>query len=406
MASTNTTQFDGAFKRVYGEGSDVLIEQQNLNAPFFSTIKVASEKPSSQGIYNPVIMEGNENGGAINELEAFQEPTSVLPVQPSITSKTVVWPFQLSGKVMELSKTDKQAFATALDSQQQDNTKRITSDLNRQSQGVGTGQITLANGSGSAATALIVDDPFPFRIGMYIESYASLGGAKEVGVTTAAKITAINLSTSTLTLSAAQTWSDNSIICKKGVLDGVTSATNAKEMMGIRGIIDTTTFSTTFEGVSVSTYGQWQGNVIDASTAPVSQDLLQRTFNRVSIVSGEKPNLLQSNYGQARTFLNTELEKTRYEPGTIKGGNVVLKWGTMTWIVDHTSPINEVDFINTNHVKRFQTRDVHLADYDGKALSKVYGRDAVGGYYRFEGNIGTWARFKHGRLIGLTEPTF
>lgn len=403
MASTNTTQFDGAFKRVYGEGSDVLIEQQNLNAPFFSTIKVAAEKPSAQGVWNPVVMQGNENGGAINELEAFQEPASVLPVQPTIYSKTVVWPFQLSGKVMELSKTDKQAFATALDSQQQDNMKRMTSDLNRQSQGVGTGQITLANGSGSAVTALIVDDPFPFRIGMFIDSYASLGGAKEI---TGAQITAINLSTSTLTISPAQTWSDNSIIGKKNVLDGVTSAANAKEMMGVRGIIDTTTYSTTFEGVSVSTYPQWQGNVISASTSPVSQDLLQRTYNRISIVCGEKPDILQSNYGQARTFINTEIQKTRYEPGTIKGGNVVLKWGSMTWIVDHTSPIQEVDFINSAHVKRFQTRDMHLADYDGKVLSKVYGRDAVGGYYRYEGNIGTWARFKHGRLTDLTEPTF
>jgi len=403
MGATLTT-LDGIFKRNYNEGSEVLIEQQNLEAPMWGKYKVSPLKPSAQGVFTPVVMEGNEAGGAIFEREGFQDPDSLSSQQPYITSKLVVWPFEVTGSVVRLSESDKVAFAQGLDAQQKDNLSRMYADLNRQSHGTGTGQITLANGSGSGSTSLIVDDPFPFRIGMRIDSYASIGGAKEID---GAKITAINYTTSTLTLDTASTWSDNSIICKKNVLAGVTSTAGPfKEIMGWRGICDTTTYSSTFEGIAVSSYGQWQGNVVDASTAPVSQDLLQRTFNRSAIVGGKKPNRLISNYGQARTFLNTELQKTRYEPGTVEGGNVVLKWGTMEWLVDHTYPINEIGMQVSDGIQKFQTKDVHLSDLPGQTLYQIVGRDAVGGYYCYQGNLGTWKRSEQSRLIGLTEPSF
>ncbi len=400
----NLTNLDAIFKRNYNEGSQVLMKQQNLKSPFWSKIKVSPLKPSAQGIYTPVVMRGNEAGGAINEEEGFQEPENLVAGQPYITSKTVVWPFTVTGKVIRLSENDKVAFAKGLDAQQQDNLGRMMSDLNRQALGVGTGQITLANGAGSGTAALIVDDPFPFRIGMKIDGYASIGGAKEIdGIA----ISAINYSTSTLTLASTQTWSDNCIICKKNILAGVTSTAGPfKEIMGWRGICDTTTYSTTWEGVSASTYPEWQGNVVDASSAPVSNDLMQRTFNRSAIIGGEAPDTLMSNYGQARNFLATELQKTRYEPGEVKAGNTVLKWGTLEWLVDHTFPISEVGMMVSSHIEKFQTKDVHLSDLPGQSLYQVVGRDAIGGYYCYEGNIGGWKRNAHSRLISLTEPTW
>lgn len=399
----NLTNLDGAFKRNYNEGSAVMKEQQNLKAPQWSKWPVSPLKPSAQGIYFPVTMEGNEAGGAINEEEGFQAPDSVKPVQPTIQSKLVVWPFEVTGKVIRLSENDKVAFAKGLDAQQKDNLGRMYSDLNRQSWGVGTGQITLANGSGSGVAALVVDDPFPFRIGMRIDAFATLGGAKEIdGV----KITAINYSTKTLTLESVQTWSDDAVICKKNVCTGVTSLSDAKELTGWRAIADTTTYSTTFQGVAVGTYGQWQANVVDASSSPISHDFLQQTFNRGAIIGGETPDTLCSNYGQARTFLNTELQKTRYEPGEVQGGNVVLKWGTLEWMVDHTYPIGEIGLMVKSGIEKFQTRDVHLSDLPGMGLYQIVGRDAIGGYYAYEGNLGTWKRNNQNRVINLDEPTF
>lgn len=410
--TTTLGAVDAIFKRNYNEGSDVLIKQQNLNAPQWAKWPKSPLKPSPQGIYNPVTMQGNENGGAINENEGFQQPGSLQPVQPSITAKLVVWPFQVSGSVIRQSETDSTAFIKGLDAQQQDNLGRMYSDLNRQSWGTGTGQMTLANGAGVTTTSLIVDNPFLFRQGMLIDLYATIGGAREVN---GALITGINYTTATLTLatsgypgtgSAPFSWSDNAIICKHDVMEGVTSQANAKELMGWQGICDTTTFSTTFEGVSVATYSQWQGNVVSASVAPVSQDLLQRTFNRGAIIGGQKPTKLVSNYGQARTFLNQELQKTRYEGGEVDAGNVVLKWGTMEWMIDWTYPLNELAMMVEDQIEKFQTKDVGLADLSGMSLYQIVGKDAVGGYYVYQGNIGTWKRNNQNRLIDLTEPTF
>lgn len=401
MPSTTAT-LDAIFKRNYNEGSDVLIKQQNLNAPQWGKWKKSPLKPSPQGIYNPVTMQGNENGGAINESQGFQNPASLVPVQPSITAKLVVWPFQVTGTAIRQSETDKVAFAKGLDAQQQDNLGRMYSDLNRQSWGTGTGQITLANGA-ATSTSLVVDNPYPFRIGMFIDAFATIGGAKEINNV---QITNVVISTSTLTLASTQTWSDNAIICKTTEMDGVTSQANAKELTGWQGICDTTTFSSTFEGVSVSAFPQWQGNVISASNSPVSQDLLQRTYNRTAIVGGNNPNKLVSNYGQARNFLNQELQKTRYEGGEVDAGNVVLKWGTMEWMIDWTYPISELGMMTQDGIEKFQTSDVKLSDLPGMSLYQIVGMDAVGGYYCYQGNLGTWKRNNQSRLIDLTEPTF
>ena len=403
MPISDATALDAAFKRNYNAGSEVMKQQQNLKAKLFDMFPISPLKPSAQGIFNPVVVQGNETGGAINEQEGFADTEPVVPIQPSITSKLIVWPWQITGTVMDLSETDKVAFARGLDLTMEDNIGRAMSDRNRMSVGTGTGQITLANGAGAASTSLIVDDPFPFRQGMFIDAWTALAGTKQIiGI----EVTGINLSTSTLTLASAQTWSDNAIICKREKLDGVTSATNAKEMMGFRGIADTNEFSTTFQGQSATTYTIWRGNVVGAGTAPVSQDLLQRAYNRTGIVGGEKPDTLISNYGQARTYLNTQLTQTRYEPGKVTGGNVELKWGTMTWMVDFTYPLNEVGFLVKNGIEVFQVREMALSQLNGNRYYQIVGRDAIGGYYRWRGNMGTWKRNNQTRLTELTEPTF
>jgi hypothetical protein len=403
MGGATLATMDGLFKRNYNEGSDVLIEQQNLQAPFWSKIKVSSLKPSAQGIYSPVIMSGNEQGGAITENEGFPTPDSMNPVQPSIYSKLVVWPFQITGSVIRKSETDKVAFAKGLDATQKDNLARMYTDVNRQSLGNGVGWITVVSiGSLTSGVTVTIDNPFPFRRGMYIDMYVSVGGAKDVDNI---QIVAVDYAAGTLTLASSQTWSVGDVICKSKKLAGVTSQANAKEMMGWQGLCDTTTFGSAFQGVSVAANPEWVGNVTDAAVSPVSQDLLQRTYNRNAIIGGIKPDTLMSNYGQARVFLNTELQKTRYEPGTVEGGNVVLKWGTMEWIVDHTYPLKEVGMMSMAHIEKFQTKDVHLENLTGQTLYQIVGFDAIGGYYAYDGNIGTWKRNAHSRSINLIEPS-
>lgn len=403
----NTTSATAMFKRVYGEGSDLFEEQQNLMCASWKKFKLSPLKLSPQGTYGVVTMTGNEAGGAINETQGFQDPGNYNPQNPVVLPKTNVIPATITGNAIELSKSNVQAFAATQDQIMTDAMKRLLSGINRQGLGKGTGQLTLANGAGSATASLVVDNALPFRRGMRIDLWTGLpvalggSGTKEVS---GATITAVAYSTNTLTLDTTYTWSDNDIVVLYTVLDNPPAG--GKEITGLQAICDTTTYSTTFEGLAVSTNPEWQGNVIAAGTVPVSQDLLQQTYNRARAIGGGNPNFLISNYGQPRTFMNTELQKVRYEPAVVKGGATILKWMDMEWLIDKDYDINEVGMYDLDNVEKLQTRDPFLADYSGNTAYQVVGYDQIGMYYKYVANLATWKRNAHARLTGLTEPTF
>ena len=400
---SSTTTLDGIFKQNYDTGSQVFEEQQNLMAYCWKKFKVSALKPTPQGIQMPVSMRGNESGSAINEEEGFRTPQSLQPIRPSITPKRVVWPFEVTGSAIELSETDKQAFAGAIDAQQKDNLARMMSDLNRQSLSAGTGQMSLVNGAVVVAAVVAVDNPFRFRANMVLDAFDTLagGGIKEIDART---VIAVDYDASTITFDQNVSCSDNAILVKAGIHDG--APVDGKELSGLQKICDTTAFGNLFEGVDATTFPEWQGNVVDGLAAPISQNLLQRTEDRAAVVGGSRPDLLVSNYGQARTFLNTEIQKTRYEATKIEGGKTVLKWNNMEWMLEKDYDLGEVGLFNSNHVYKFQTKDVHLAQHDGKVVQRVTGFDKVAGYYVYYGNLGTWKRNAHARIINLQEPSF
>lgn len=399
----DTTNFINASKQVY-EDQDVLQQQQNLLSPFFAKIKKSPKKPSIDGVFDSTIMEGDETGGAIYENESFPQPKNVVTQKPKVNSKTCVYPIEVNKKAIALSQGNEQAFAEAYDTQMMDTRTRAISDINRQSYGTGTGQITLANGAGSASVVLIVDDPFAFRVGFYVDAYDTIGGTRQINN---ARVTNVDLTNKILTLDAVQTWSDNAIICKHNKMEGVTSQTNAKEMMGWRGIADIATFGTNFEGVDTTLYPQFTGEVIDGNNGPVSDDFLQKLSNQIAVKSGKTPDTLISNYDQWRVFKNTEIQKTRYEPQKIEAGTTMLKWGDMTWIRDHTAPIGEVAMMHMDGIRRFEVYNLKLSDVgNGNTEFQVYGRHLIGAYFEYEGNIGVWRRNDQGKGINLAQPQF
>lgn len=398
---SNTSTLNGLFKEVYDTGSDVLVHQQNLKAKTWGKIKKSPYKPSADGVFSPVSMSGNENGSAINENQGFQQPGSLNPIQTRIKAKLIVWPFEVTGSAMRLSESDPQAFARSLDAQMQDNTSRMMSDINRQALGVGTGQMSLVNDAVVNSANIVVDQITPFRRGQHLDIYATIGGAKEASDVV---VTAVNYATSTITVDQNVTVSDNAVIVKYTVQDGAPA--DGKELSGLRLIADNGTFAATFEGVSVTTNPEWAGNVIDAGTAPISQDLLQRTAYRQDVVGGTDCDMLISNVGQARNFLNTELNKVRYEAAEVKAGHEILKWNDKEWIIEKDYEFGEVGMYCSDHIEKFEVEDIKLADLDGSTVDRIHGFDKVAGYYVYQGNLGTWKRNAHAKLINLTEPAF
>lgn len=391
------------FKRIY-ENKDALKNEQNLYSPFWSMFEQSSDKLSPAGTYTAQIFAGDETGGAMYSTGTFDTSTNPDIQNPVIKPRYMNYPFQVFKNTLELSQNDDAAFGNAMDVAIRDRRARALADMDRQAMGIGTGQITLANGA-ATSTALVVDDVKPFRRLMYIDAWTALGGTQEINNI---QITDVNYSTSTITLASSQTWSDNAIICKAGKLTGVTSIDTAKEMVGWQGIADTTSYSSTFEGISTTTVPEWQAQVYDAGGATISQDTLQRIADRVAIVSGETPDKLVSTRGQARNFKNTELQKTRYEAGEIKAGAIKMYWDKYEWNVIDRFPSGQIGLVSSKFIEKYQTQDLHLTKTPGTgSFFQVQGQDAFGSYFTFIGNLGIKRkRNAQGKVMNLAEPAF
>ncbi len=307
----------------------------------------------------------------------------------------------ISDKMIEFGKLgDKITFLNGLDAIMTNKQEVAAKDMERQLLGNGLGTITLVNGAVSASTSVVVDQATLLRPNMVVDIFASIGGAKEASAVTISSVTA---STNTVVFASAITCSDDAVICRVGVLDNYPA--EGKELTGYQKWVDTTTNGNTYLGVSRVTYPQWQGNVISSAT-DISHDLLQQLHDRIFKIGGVKPDTLISNLGQYRKFSNTELQKTRYEPGTVKAGVTKLMWGDLTWLRNIDFPLNEVAMLSKSQIKKYQTRDLHLMNEDGNQFVRKSGYPVYEGCYIHYGNVATLKPNAHGRYLLLNEPTF
>lgn len=396
---TLSAAFQAAFKEVYKPDGEAFKKQQNLSCKFWKELKVGAEKPSNRGVIGVATMSGNEAGRAVNEDETFQAAGDLNPQRPTIHAREYVHPFSFSGRSIELSQSSKQAFAQITSAGMSDSMARACSSLNRQALGTGTGQMSLVNGAVVVSRDVIVDNILPFRRGMIIDVWTAIGGAKQVDART---IRNIDLATLTITLDQDVSCDDDSIIVMSGVLDG--APPDGKELTGIQKMIDTNVFGNDYEGLSSVTNPEWRGNVIDGNGNPISQTLMQQTADRIALIGEGSPDLMVSNRGIRRDFLDTEVQKTRYEGQNIDSGFNKLKWNEFDWVVEKDCELGEMYFIDRNEAKRYETRDLHVGDHDNNQVLRVASRNAISGFFEYVGNIGTIKRNAHGKLTNLQDP--
>ena len=303
----DTTTIAGLLKRIYS--TEAVENIQNIEAVTYTKLTKSPKKPSGEGFFFPVNVQGNQRGqGSQNELEALRTPASQTPLQGKITPKVFTHTIRYSGLSMELAKGNEDSFADNVTFQVDEGIKDSTKELNAQCFRTGSGVIAWCNGAGPS-TSLIYDTGVPthFRVGEYIDVITA-GGVKEVD---SAKIATNNISTQTLTITPSSTWSDNSYIYRENTGDN--APTDGKELAGFPLITDTTTYLTTYENISRSTYPQWAGIVIAAGSVNVSNDMLQRAVSEMRIQGGRKPKKIISNTSQMRKYLDILVPLKRFQ---------------------------------------------------------------------------------------------
>lgn len=405
MADTNLSSVAGGVKRVYDK---YIQSAQNLSAKASQEIGKAAQNysPGGEGYFGAINDYGNESGGAINEEESFRTIDSEDYQQWKVIPKVNVWPIQFSGLVAAAAQGGDESFANLVVDALDRARDRLLSDENRQFFGLGNGLLGAPTSSISAGTSITVDSVQYFRKNMVIDIFS--GATKTLD---SARISYVDRVNSVIGLSVSLNGvviDTTCAIVKENIRDSAPS--DGKEMMGLRGIVDDSTDLTTFQSLRCDS-GQileWRARRINASSANLTSDLLQRLIDDVAILDpdGEEPDMLIMHRKQRRKYLDLVVPQKRYADGDMDTGFKKLSFNGLDMFLDKDCQIDTVYALRKDKIRKFELEALGMGRHEGSdVFLRLVNQDVYQAYWRHYCNFGTSSRLSHGKIVSLATPT-
>lgn len=393
----------GALKQVYDKAQAE--KQQNLKARAIDEIQKSLQKynPGGQGFYGAINEYGNEAVGAISETESFRSIDYESYQQWKVTPKVMVAPIQFSGLVAQAAESDEESFINVVVAELDSAKERLMKDLNRQFYGLGTGLLCKPlQAVASNLTSFTVDTAQYLRANMVVDIF--VGATKTVDSIRISDVDKVNnivyLATSLTSGAVDVTYQ----IVKENIRDS--AATDGKECMGLRGIVDDGTDLTTFQTLDAATKRIWRSRRIDASSANLTSDLLQRLIDDVETLSGESPDKLIMHTKQRRKYLDIVVPQKRYQDQTMDAGFKKLSFNGMELWLDIDCQDDTVYAINMSKIRKFEVAPIALAQHDGSdKFLRLSNQDSYQAYWVGYMNFGSTKRNAHGKIVSLAKPT-
>jgi hypothetical protein len=397
---TDMSSIVGALKNVY---ADFMEKNQNLEHRAIDEIAKSLTKysPGGNGYFGAINDYGNESVGALSEGESFRTIDNENYVQWKVAPKTLAAPIEFSGLVAAAADSDEEAFVGVVMDALDMAKERLLADENRQFYGLGTGALAApAQATASNLTSFTVDSVQYLRPNMVIDIFS--GATKTVDSKRISSVDHVNsviyLSTS---LGAAVTTTD--VIVKENIRDS--AASDGKEMMGLRGIVDDATDLTTFQNIDSASNREWRARRISAASANLTSDLLQRLIDDVAILSGQEPDKLIMHKKQRRQYLNIVVPQKRYMDGKLDSGFEKVEFNGKELWLDKDCQIDTVYAIKLDKIKKFELRGLEMGKHDGSdSFLRKINQDAFQAYWRHYCNFGTTRRNSHGKIVSLATP--
>lgn len=385
---TSTTQA-GAYKQIYGKKlSDAL---GNRSTFLWDKIGTAPEKPVGEGFFFFVDVAVNQAGGPTTELAPLRE------AQADITKKAQVTPVEYEGAVEFSNKARRLAknggSATSLEDHSF--TNKLISFRNWLANDVyrdGTGTLSLVNGTVTASATVIVDDATPFPEQLEVDFYDA-AGTTFVGTS---QVKAQDLIADTLTMNDPLTLADNAVIRRKGV-------STTMSIHGLKRIVDTTTVSATYLGLSRTDLIKWRGQVMDNAGNPLSADLLQQAMDRRDILCGEdtpEPTIV-THPVQRRKYLTLATPQRRFMNGTFDLGHDMIEFNGKGWFIDTKAQRDTWWLLVLSDIEKFELNPLDLNDDGGATLKWVPGYRKVLGFYEWGGQVAARHPYWHLQIKNL-----
>ena len=398
--ATDLSTIAGGLKRVY----DTYIEaQQNLKARSMDEIAKSLKKysPEGEGYFGAINDYGNESGGAINETEVFRTIDNEDYQQWKVTPKIEVWPIQFSGLSAASAKGDEASFANLIVDALDRARDRLMSDENRQFFGLGNGLLAApAQAVTAAGVSFTVNSVQYLRKNMVVDIFS--GATKTVDSYRISYVDRVNNVVGFLT-SIGVAIDTTTAIVKENIRDS--AASDGKEMMGLRGIVDDSTDLTTFQNLNALTNLEWRSRRIDAASANLTSDLLQRLIDDVALLSGDEPDMLIMHRKQRRKYLDLVVPQKRYQDGNMDTGFSKLTFNGMDLFLDKDCQTDTVYAIKKDKIRRFELEALGMGRHEGSdQFLRLAGQDVFQAYWRHYCNYGTSKRNAHGKIVSLAVP--
>ena len=387
--SVNLSNISGLLKQMYSK--DAIVELENLETPFLSLLSDAPEvQVGGAGLYFAVTVKGNASAAFRAEGQSIPAPGNPVPKQATVSAKRLLGQAQVDGLAKASTGNNETAFANAF---QYALDRELAAAL-RFKEGAafrdGTGQLALFNGpsGNTASTAQGVDTPGAHWL--KINDRIDVFNTADVLVATAT-VTDVDPLGDTIKTDTdiSGLIADNYKIYKAGTQTTNGSVATA-EMLGMAAHIAS---SGTYLGISRTTYRNWAGNVVDAGSTPVTEDLLFRALNQIEIVGGMTNPAgfkIVMHPDQRRKYLELTLPQKQFSGLNMDAGYSKLTFNGMPIVTAYSCPSDVVYIGDFSKLKKVYVpgEELHVeSEYNGSAIKWLPGYDACIAYFREYGNM-------------------
>lgn len=375
---------DAILKEVY---EPRIQRTMNDDCPLVQTIDtskegVEKERGTIGGRYVKFALHVSRNTGigARKEAEDLPTPGNQGYITAQVNLAYLYGSIQATGQLEELAEGGDDSFVNALTDEVDRISTDLKVDLNRQLWGDGTGKLGITSTVGASTTAQLatVADARNFQIGEYVDVFTTANFASNVAGTPAAAkasvyVTAIDIVTGIITVSASVTFANLDVFTRNGSV--------AREVIGLSAIVAD---SGTLYNVNPTTQPMWKSVVDHNSGTPraISEGLMTLQHHKVR-TNGSKTTDIFFGFGVSRAYQNL-LSQQRMVVNTteVKGGTSGMAFTTTSGGIplheDWTAPPGTMWGLNTNELKVYHEKDWSWLERDGKMWQRIYGTNGIG----------------------------
>jgi hypothetical protein len=416
----NLAAYDAALKEVYEKTIIDLTNSRTVTLDLFS-----KEQGSWEGreVTYPLNLNRNQGVMFTSENGTLPDAGSQQYAQVKVPIRFCHARIQLSIQVIKASKTSKGAFKRAMDQEMKGVVRDLTNDRNRAMMGWGLGVLAVVNGTpAAAATTINVKSPGGvsgttngnrfLQVNQNI-AFVSTGGAiRADGARSVLSVSTDGASMVLKTALANPTFvvdTDYIVRAAKTTTAVIGDTAYNLEPTGLLALVDDSTYLTTVNNISRSTYPIFKSQVFPTVGA-LSADILQRGVDVADQIGNGEIKYFVCHHSVRRSYLTLMDADRRYmgsdlkqpDMGTVAAKLKDITFGDIPWKVDKDAPYGILFGVDPSSATRYVEVEGEWADDDGTILLRLTDVDAYEARFRVFDNFALDVPASCFRLDGIT----